>query len=78
MHVSRPMASTPARRSKIREDNDTGLTVGQRVRHAKFGEGIVTDYEGQGTHARVYVNFEEVGSKWLVMAYAKLEVLNVA
>jgi len=78
MHVSRPMSQPPARRGKIREDNDTGLTVGQRVKHSKFGEGVVTDYEGQGAHARVYVNFEEVGSKWLVMAYANLEVMNVA
>jgi len=66
MHVSRPMASTPVRRNNMREANDTGLSVGQRVLHKKFGEGVVTDYEGQGSHARVYVNFEEVGSKWLV------------
>jgi len=78
MHVSRPMAAAPPRAGKIREDNATGLTVGQRVKHSKFGEGVVTDYEGQGAHARVYVNFEEAGSKWLVMAYAKLEVMNVA
>ncbi len=79
MHVTKPMASKPtARRGAIREDNTTGLSIGQRVKHAKFGEGIVTDYEGQGAHARVYVNFEEVGSKWLVMAYANLEVMNTA
>jgi len=80
MHVTRPMAETrgKTRRDKIRENNETGLTVGQRVRHSKFGEGTVTDYEGQGAHARVFVNFETEGSKWLVMAYANLEVLNVA
>ncbi|MEM7257382.1 MAG: 3'-5' exonuclease, partial [Pseudomonadota bacterium] len=77
LQVSRPVAQTP-RRQTMREDNTTGLTIGQRVMHAKFGEGTVTDYEGQGAHARVYVNFEEVGPKWLVMAYAKLEVMNVA
>ncbi len=78
MHVTRPMAAPAAQRPKIREDNNTGLSVGQRVKHSKFGEGVVTDYEGQGAHARVYVNFEEAGSKWLVMAYANLEVMNVA
>ena len=52
--------------------------MGQRVKHSKFGEGTVTDYEGQGAHARVFVNFEEVGGKWLVMAYANLQVMNVA
>lgn len=77
VNVSRPMPQTPKRKS-LREENNTGISVGQRVLHAKFGEGVVTDYEGQGAHARVYVNFEMVGPKWLVMAYAKLEVLNVA
>jgi DNA helicase-2/ATP-dependent DNA helicase PcrA len=49
--------------------------LGQRVQHAKFGEGIVTGYEGAGGHARVQVNFEHEGSKWLVLAYANLAPL---
>lgn len=52
-----------------------GVSVGQRVLHAKFGEGIVINYEGHGSHARVEVNFENSGSKWLVLAYANLTVL---
>lgn len=54
-------------------DNDTGFNLGQRVIHAKFGEGVVLNLEGKGSHARVQVNFEEAGSKWLVLAYANLE-----
>jgi DNA helicase-2/ATP-dependent DNA helicase PcrA len=50
----------------------SGFNLGQRVRHAKFGEGVVLNAEGQGRSARVQVNFEEVGSKWLVLAYANL------
>ncbi|MCU7843435.1 MAG: DNA helicase II [Candidatus Thiodiazotropha sp. (ex Monitilora ramsayi)] len=50
----------------------TGFNLGQRVRHAKFGEGVVLNAEGQGRSARVQVNFEEAGSKWLVVAYANL------
>jgi DNA helicase-2/ATP-dependent DNA helicase PcrA len=50
-----------------------GLRLGQRVAHASFGTGIVTDCEGSGAHARVQVNFENAGSKWLVLAYANLE-----
>ncbi|MCU7850650.1 MAG: DNA helicase II [Candidatus Thiodiazotropha sp. (ex Monitilora ramsayi)] len=50
----------------------SGFNLGQRVRHAKFGEGVVLNAEGQGRSARVQVNFEEVGSKWLVVAYANL------
>ncbi|GMQ90387.1 MAG: DNA helicase II [Gammaproteobacteria bacterium] len=51
------------------------MPLGQRVRHAKFGEGVVTGSEGRGTHARVQVNFRGAGSKWLVLAYAKLQQL---
>jgi DNA helicase-2/ATP-dependent DNA helicase PcrA len=53
----------------------TDISLGQRVIHGKFGEGVVLNYEGQGSNARVQVNFDEVGSKWLVLSYAKLEVL---
>ncbi|PCI08661.1 MAG: DNA helicase II [Gammaproteobacteria bacterium] len=49
-----------------------GVYIGQRVVHKKFGEGMVTNLEGSGSHARVQVNFEYEGSKWLVMAYANL------
>ncbi|HVF35724.1 MAG TPA: 3'-5' exonuclease, partial [Candidatus Saccharimonadia bacterium] len=49
--------------------------MGQRVQHARFGEGVVTDYEGAGAHARVQVNFEDEGAKWLVLAYANLTAL---
>ena len=49
--------------------------MGQRVRHPKFGEGTVLAYEGEGPQARIQVNFAEAGSKWLVLAYARLEVV---
>jgi DNA helicase-2/ATP-dependent DNA helicase PcrA len=52
-----------------------GLGLGQRVRHGKFGDGVVLNLEGSGSHARVQVNFEHTGSKWLVVAYANLECL---
>lgn len=48
------------------------LGLGTAVQHPKFGSGIVTDVEGNGAHARVQVNFDGVGSKWLVLAYANL------
>ena len=73
--IQRPMVSPgrqPAYRSGA-EVPDTGITLGQRVRHGKFGEGIVLNYEGSGPNARVQVNFKEVGSKWLVLSYARLE-----
>jgi DNA helicase-2/ATP-dependent DNA helicase PcrA len=53
------------------------LKLGQHVRHAKFGEGVVTSYEGQGSNARVQVNFNRAGPKWLVVGYANLERISV-
>ena len=52
-----------------------GFQLGQRVLHARFGEGVVLNCEGQGEHARVQVNFEAAGSKWLVLSYANLQSL---
>ena len=56
------------------EDAQT-IRLGQRVRHGKFGDGVVLAWEGSGSHARVQVNFETAGTKWLVLAYAKLELM---
>ena len=55
--------------------NADSLSLGQRVRHPKFGEGIVLNCEGKGKNARVQINFDEVGGKWLVMSYARLEAI---
>lgn len=53
----------------------TGFQLGQRVSHRKFQEGTVLNYEGSGEHARVEVNFDNFGTKWLMLAYAKLTKL---
>lgn len=57
------------------DDSATGLALGQRVQHHKFGEGTVLSYEGEGARARIQVNFDAVGSKWLIAGVAKLEPL---
>jgi DNA helicase-2/ATP-dependent DNA helicase PcrA len=64
----RPRAQAP-------EGSSGSVRLGQRVRHGKFGEGVVLNCEGSGSHARVQVNFESEGTKWLVVAYAKLELM---
>ena len=51
----------------------TGYQLGQRVRHPKFGDGTVLNYEGTGPQSRIQINFDQVGSKWLVVSYARLE-----
>jgi DNA helicase-2/ATP-dependent DNA helicase PcrA len=53
--------------------DQSGFTLGQRVSHAKFGEGVILNLEGSGGNTRIQVNFEQVGSKWLVAAYANLQ-----
>lgn len=73
MQVSLPVHQSRHTRLPFEEDNDTGLQVGQSVRHGKFGVGIVLDQEGRGQQARVQVNFEDAGNKWLVLAYANLQ-----
>jgi DNA helicase-2/ATP-dependent DNA helicase PcrA len=54
---------------------DTAFSLGQRVQHALFGEGTILNFEGSGAQARVQVNFESEGSKWLMLSYAKLNAL---
>jgi DNA helicase II / ATP-dependent DNA helicase PcrA len=52
-----------------------GMRLGARVRHGKFGEGIILNVEGNGPHARVEVNFEQHGKKVLMVQYANLETV---
>ena len=54
---------------------DGQLKLGQRVSHAKFGEGVILNLEGNGSHMRIQVNFEKAGSKWLVASYANLQLV---
>jgi DNA helicase-2/ATP-dependent DNA helicase PcrA len=55
--------------------NDSGFKLGQRVKHATFGEGTVINLEGSGEHSRLQIAFQGEGIKWLVAAYAKLEAM---
>ncbi len=71
-NVSRPVYQPATPRSGAPSET-TGLRLGQRVRHAKFGEGVILQQEGDGAQARVQVNFAEAGSKWLMLAYANLQ-----
>jgi len=66
MQVSMPVYRPEP--SYLQEEHDTGLSIGQSVQHGKFGVGIVLDQEGRGKQARIQVNFEDAGSKWLVPA----------
>ena len=50
-----------------------GYRIGQTVRHARFGEGVIIRLEGSGTDARAKINFGAQGIKELLLAIAKLE-----
>jgi len=68
----RSQVRKPQRSTMLMQD-DFEFSLGQRVQHSKFGEGVVLNFEGEGSSARVQVNFERAGSKWLVLAYANLQ-----
>jgi DNA helicase II / ATP-dependent DNA helicase PcrA len=55
-----------------RKEEPTGLRKGQKVFHAKFGEGTVLTLEGAGDDARAQINFPRHGTKWLALSVAKL------
>ncbi|HQY70290.1 MAG TPA: DNA helicase II [Pseudomonadales bacterium] len=76
--ITRPVSladqyRAPSAATRGAEVPQTGLRLGQAVRHPKFGEGVIINFEGQGAHARINVNFAREGAKWLVLSYANLE-----
>jgi DNA helicase-2/ATP-dependent DNA helicase PcrA len=75
--ISRPMGAG-SRHGSIFDGAavpETPFSLGQRVQHGLFGEGTILNFEGAGAQARVQVKFENEGSKWLMLAYAKLQPL---
>ena len=65
----RPKLDIPAPTGK------TGLGKGSRVRHPKYGEGVVFQREGDGDDAKITVQFQQHGVKKLVEKFAQLEKL---
>lgn len=75
IQVSRPAAIGAPRNYGAVKIEAPAIALGANVTHPKFGGGVVTDYEGSGAHARVQVQFDDDGAKWLVLAYANLTVV---
>jgi DNA helicase-2/ATP-dependent DNA helicase PcrA len=71
--ISRPVTAAQPKATSLQATGSYKL--GQRVSHDKFGEGVVLQLEGAGAQERVQINFKQVGVKWLMLAYARLEVL---
>ncbi|MCI0662052.1 MAG: UvrD-helicase domain-containing protein [Acidobacteria bacterium] len=62
---------------KLKEDQSatggTGLKVGMRVRHAKYGQGLIVRREGEGENTKLTINFPGYGHKKMIEKYAALE-----
>jgi len=71
--VSYPVTSVKPKAQSLQTEGK--FKLGQRVSHAKFGEGVVLQMEGAGAQERVQINFKQVGIKWLMLAYAQLDAL---
>ncbi len=74
--VSAPLINTVYKKHNLTSNtlDDEGFYLGQKVSHAKFGEGRVQMFEGDGAAARVKVAFGD-DEKWLVIQYANLQKL---
>jgi len=68
--ASRSLTDPPAHRPT----EQSGFKPGQQIRHARFGEGVVLQHEGEGNQTRIQVRFRQDGIKWLMLAYAQLEI----
>jgi DNA helicase-2/ATP-dependent DNA helicase PcrA len=60
---------------ETKRPDEQPFSIGQNVRHAKFGDGVVINFEGRGLDARVQVRFSGEGTKWLALQYAKLSAV---
>ena len=52
------------------------FNAGVKVRHAKFGEGIIISVNGEGNAKNVSIAFKGIGIKWFSLAIAPLEIVN--
>ncbi|WP_458070166.1 DNA helicase II [Rhodanobacter sp. BL-MT-08] len=75
VQVTRPIYAGRFNQPSASLQEELPVKLGQRVSHPSFGEGVVISAEGSGGHARLQVNFEGAGSKWLVASYANLTPL---
>jgi DNA helicase II / ATP-dependent DNA helicase PcrA len=77
VQVSRPVYQGRSKPASVYEEPQpsSGMRLGQRVRHGRFGEGVILRLDGHGQGAQVEVNFERLGRKVLMLAYANLEAI---
>lgn len=66
-------APKPVQQFKVAGGKGPGYDVGDRVRHVKFGEGIVTSIVEGGRDYEVTVEFDTAGTKKMFAVFAKLQ-----
>ena len=59
----------------VASESDSIYSIGQIVKHSKFGMGTIINYEGSGDSMRLQIKFQKVGTKWLISSYANLEII---
>ncbi|NYD66809.1 ATP-dependent helicase [Agromyces atrinae] len=66
-------AEWPNKVTAVRDNGDLTLDAGDRIRHADFGEGRVTQVTGEGTKKVAHVSFDSAGQKKLLIKIAPIE-----
>ena len=70
IQISRPVAA--GRFKPVTDELAPGVKLGARVRHKKFGEGVILKVEGQGPQANIQVNFASLGVKIMMLEYLEV------
>jgi DNA helicase-2/ATP-dependent DNA helicase PcrA len=70
IQISRPVAAGRFRAPV--DELAPGVKLGARVRHKKFGEGVILKVEGQGPQANIQVNFASLGVKIMMLEYLEV------
>ncbi|MDB4297116.1 UvrD-helicase domain-containing protein, partial [Flavobacteriaceae bacterium] len=66
---------TPKLAAQMAPKSNQKLAAGNKVSHAKFGNGEVMKVEGTGVNIKAEVKFEGVGTKKILLQFAKLNIL---
>ncbi|MBM3939089.1 MAG: ATP-dependent DNA helicase, partial [Sphingomonadales bacterium] len=70
-----PSPPVPPADPNFVEGDISGLKVGDKVQHQRFGFGVVASIEGEAANAKAIVNFDQMGQKTLVLKFAKMRIV---
>lgn len=67
-------SSAPKPSTSSKPSNPT-LAIGTVIEHMRFGIGTVASVEGSGENEKAMVNFENAGTKTLLLKFAKYKIV---